>query len=74
MCYEKYLGALINMVKKSLCQILKHFGSPLHFSNGAQGYWNSIKWAEMVFVTSSFGEVELLVILMEKSSVHHEFP
>lgn len=74
MCYEIYLDALINMVKKSLCQILKLFDSPLHFSNGARGCWNSLKWAEIVFGTSSFAEVELLLILMGKSSIHHEFP
>lgn len=30
MCYEKYLGALIIIVKKKLCKILKHTAVP-HF-------------------------------------------
>lgn len=37
MCYEKYLGALINMGKKNLWQIFKHIAIPhLVFQMGCE--------------------------------------
>lgn len=74
MCYEKYFSALINMVRKKSLSNSQALWFPTSFFKWARGCWNSLKWAEMVFVTSGFAEVELLLILMEKSSVHHGFP